>query len=98
MQTMDIKLITNGAETKAIAWYITNYVAKKQKHSFNTSALLAKKLAYHQEEEKHMTDLAKLNKKLIQHCANTLSRQQELSTPEVISYLMGWRSLHFAPF
>ena len=86
----DIKLITNGAQTKAIAWYITNYVAKKQKQSFNTSALLAKTLAYHREEEKQTHDLAKLNKKLIQRCANTLSRRQELSAPEVISYLMGW--------
>jgi hypothetical protein len=26
----------------------------------------------------------------LQRCANTLSREQEFSAPEVISYLMGW--------
>jgi hypothetical protein len=36
------------------------------------------------------SDLTLLNKRLIQRCANTLTRQQELSAPEVVSYLMGW--------
>lgn len=31
-----------------------------------------------------------LNKRLIQRCANSLSREQEISAPEVISYIMGW--------
>jgi hypothetical protein len=86
----DIKLISNGTETKDIAWYITNYVAKKQRRSSNTSALLAKTLAFDQRDEGQSRDLKALNKRLIQRCANTLSRQQELSAPEVISYLMGW--------
>ena len=86
----DIKLITNGADTKHIGWYITNYVAKKQKESTNTSALLANTFAFQAEEEKRTTELTLLNKRLIQRCANTLTRQQELSAPEVVSYLMGW--------
>ncbi len=86
----NIKLITNGTETKDIAWYITHYVAKKQKQSYNTSALLAQTFAYHEYDEKRSTDLTATNKQLIQRCGNTLSRQQELSAPEVISYLMGW--------
>ncbi|KAF7305863.1 ATP-dependent DNA helicase [Mycena chlorophos] len=34
--------------------------------------------------------MAGMNKRLLQRCANTLSRQHEFSAPEVISYLMGW--------
>ncbi|KAF8263015.1 hypothetical protein EI94DRAFT_1599533 [Lactarius quietus] len=86
----DIKLITNGEETKDIAWYISHYVAKKQKQSSNTSPLLAKTFAFHQLEKHRSTDITQINKKLIQQCANTLSRQQELSGPEVVNYLMGW--------
>lgn len=86
----DIKLVTNGEETKNIAWYITKYVAKKQNVSTNTSALLTKTYAFHRNKERRSVDLTNLNKKLIQRCANTLSREQELSAPEVISYLMGW--------
>ncbi|KAF8263082.1 hypothetical protein EI94DRAFT_1773034 [Lactarius quietus] len=78
----DIKLITNGIETKNIAWYITHYIAKKQNNSLNTSALLAKAFAFHHAKEKRNFDLVSKNKKLIQCC--------ELSAPEVTSYLMGW--------
>ena len=85
----DIKLISNGTETKDIAWYITNYVAKKQRESSNVSALVAKRIAYHREEEKYNTDIQQINKKLLQRCANTLSREQEFSSPEVASYLCG---------
>ena len=85
----DIKLLTNGAAMKNIAWYITNYVAKKQHASSNTSALLAKTLAFHHTDEKKTQNIAAMNKKLIQRCGNTLSWQQEVSAPEVTSYLMG---------
>lgn len=47
----DVKLITNGVETKDISFYITNYAAKKQNASSGTSALLAKRLAFHQKQE-----------------------------------------------
>ncbi|KAH9033533.1 hypothetical protein EDB85DRAFT_2073773 [Lactarius pseudohatsudake] len=86
----DIKLITNGMETKDITWYITHYVAKKQKNSSNMSTLLAKTLAYHRASQQTTADLTTINKQLIQRCGNALSREQELSAPEVISYLMGW--------
>lgn len=86
----NIKLISNGTETKDITWYITIYVGKKWKFSSNMSALLANTFVFHQWDENNSQDLKVLNKKLIQCCANTLSRQQELSAPEVISYLMGW--------
>jgi len=86
----DIKLIMNGAETCSLVWYITNYATKKQQRSSNISALLAKKLAFHQKLEKGETDLINVNKRLIQRCANALAMDREFSVPEIISYLMGW--------
>ena len=85
----DIKLILNGTETKDISWYITNYMAKKQWDSSNVSMLFAKRIAYHRKEEKNNSDLRQINKQLMQHCANTLSQEQEFSAPEVAAYLAG---------
>lgn len=85
----DIKLITNGSETSDISFYISLYVAKRQSKSSNASALLAKKLAYHRHRERYNYDITRLNKRLLQRCANTLTREQEFSAPEAISYLMG---------
>jgi hypothetical protein len=86
----DMKLITNGMETKDIAWYITHYIAKKKKESSNTSALLAKTFAFHWTSKTRNSDLVVTNKLLLQCCANTLSWEQELSGPEVVSHIMGW--------
>jgi Helitron helicase-like domain at N-terminus len=86
----DIKLITSGAETINISFYISLYVAKQQANSSNASALLAKKLAFHKARERYNSDITKLNKHLLQKCVNTLTREQEFSGLEVVSYLMGW--------
>jgi hypothetical protein len=86
----DCKLITNGEGTTHISWYILSYAAKRQQHSLNASALLTKTIAYHQKDQNHNTDLHSINKRLIQRCANTLSREQEFSAPEVVSYLTGF--------
>ncbi|KAF7310022.1 ATP-dependent DNA helicase [Mycena indigotica] len=90
---MDIKLLTNAWETKDIAFYITLYIAKKQVQAANASAILAKSHAFQQTPGSTPNinlPIHKLNQKLLQQCANTLSRQYELSGPEVVSYLMGW--------
>jgi hypothetical protein len=87
---LDIKLLTNSLHTKDLVWYITNYLTKKQHTSTNISALLAKTYVNHCAQTKLSPDLKGINKKLIQQCGNTLSCKQELSAPEVISYLMGW--------
>jgi hypothetical protein len=90
----DIKLITNGSETRDIAFYISLYMAKRQSNSSNASTLMARKLAYHKRRERYNSDIIQLNKQLFERCANTLTREQEFSAPEVISYLMGWGN-HF---
>ena len=86
----DSKLIMSGGETNVLTWYITNYASKKQQRSSNVSALLAKRVAFHMVEERGRTDLTDINKRLIQRCANTLTRDREFSGPEIMSYLMGW--------
>lgn len=83
----DCKLISNGVETKDLTFYITNYVAKKQRESSNISALFAKRLAFHNKQERYTVDATALNKKLMARCANTLSRDQVFSAPEVANYL-----------
>nr|GAT42479.1 predicted protein [Mycena chlorophos] len=99
---MDIKLLTNSWETKDIAFYITLYIAKKQVQAANTSAILADSYAFKHdtaseptalevgEEDEAKKSIKTINKKLFAQCANTLSRQYELSGPEVMGYLMGW--------
>ena len=91
----DIKLLTNGTGTKDLSWYITLYSTKKQHATINASALLAKTYVHNHAETLHANNLKAINKKLIQQCGNTLSCEQELSTPEVISYLMGWGDCMF---
>ena len=85
-----LKLVTNGEDTKNIAWYITNYKMKILLHLNNTSALLAKTFLYHCLAESYTSDLHLLNKRLIQCRVNTLTYEQEIGAPEVVSYLMGW--------
>ena len=94
----DIKLITNGSETTDISFYVSLYTAKRQANTSNSSALLAKKLAFHNAHERYNSDITKLNKRLLQRCANTLTREQEFSAPEVISYLMGWGDRYISHF
>ncbi|KAF7293131.1 ATP-dependent DNA helicase [Mycena chlorophos] len=86
----DMKLVTNGAETKDITFYITLYIAKRQIQAANASALLAKSTAFEEKYRRRNIDSERRNKLLLQRCTNTLSRQHEFSAPEVISYLMGW--------
>ncbi|KAF8224009.1 hypothetical protein L208DRAFT_1228349, partial [Tricholoma matsutake] len=93
----DIKLITNGEDTKNMSFYISNYTTKKQTKSLNTSTWkeagasnTRDSWAQKHVRNLHNMDCIDMNKKLIQCCANTLTRQQEFSSPEIESYLMGW--------
>ena len=83
-------------QTATLTYYITNYATKKQQDSSNASALLAKQLAFSKKEDHRQMDLNKLNKKLIQSCANCLSRDQEFSAPEIMTYIMGWLDVYLS--
>ncbi|KAG9225266.1 hypothetical protein CCMSSC00406_0007097 [Pleurotus cornucopiae] len=86
----DVKLLTNVSNTGGIAWYITLYATKKQQKNSNSSAVLARRLAFHSLESMKDPVVDDLNRKMINRCANALSRDQEFSAPEVVGYLMGW--------
>ncbi|KAL1668375.1 hypothetical protein GGF50DRAFT_46626 [Schizophyllum commune] len=95
----DIKLLTNGAETKNITFYCTSYAGKKQQKTHSLSAVMAKGYAYHQSTSTYMDSMRDRNRLLLSRLVQTINREQELSAPMVMSYLMGWgdvyRSHHY---
>jgi hypothetical protein len=91
----DIKLLTNGSDTRNISFYVTAYAAKKQGRSYNASAVLEKTYAYHNQ---HLTPEAKSDNRkrqelLLTRLMNALLKEQELAAVMVIAYLMGWGDL-----
>jgi hypothetical protein len=86
----DIKLITNGKDTKDVGWYLTGYSTKKQNKSYNVSALMAKSLMYHTENSAYLSDIREKNRLLVFCCFQAMNRETELSGPQVISYVMQW--------
>lgn len=97
----DIKLLTNGSDTKDVTWYFTDYSTKKQNKNNNVSALMASTLLYHQEHSNHLDDVVDRNRLLLFRCQHAINRQMEHSGPQVIAYLMGWGdaiySHHYVP-
>jgi hypothetical protein len=89
-------IIGKDGQTATLTYYITNYATKKKQHTSNASALLARRLAFVQKDAGRQTDLNKLNKKLIQSCANSLTCDREFSAPEIISYIMGWLDVYLS--
>jgi len=89
----DIKLITNGMDTKDVAFYITAYATKKQKKTYNLSALMASTFPYHLNNP-HYEDIRERNHLLLYRCLNVINREAELSGPQVASYIMGYRDTY----
>ena len=91
---MDIKFIGTGCLAKAALYYITNYISKAQLKShvsFATLEVALRKLG------KHVTgggDITMCAKKLLTKCANMLIGLQELSAPQVASYVLDFED-HF---
>ena len=91
----DGKLLTSGKDTKNIAYYVTNYAAKKQGKTYNLSAILAKGYAYHLKwQSTYIDDLRDQQRLLLFRLVHTINREQELAAPMVISYLMGWQDTY----
>ncbi|KAI0263900.1 hypothetical protein BC834DRAFT_826866 [Gloeopeniophorella convolvens] len=86
----DGKLLTNGADTRHLTYYVSMYTTKKQGRSYNMSAVMAKGLAYHFAENEYIQELWDRQRSLLVRACNTLTREQEVPTPMVMSYLMGW--------
>jgi len=85
----DLKINTNGADTKDVAFYITAYATKKQNKTHNLSALMASAMPYHTANLLY-EDIRERNRLLLYRCINVINRETELSGPQVASYLMGY--------
>ncbi|KAJ8590526.1 hypothetical protein M405DRAFT_700228, partial [Rhizopogon salebrosus TDB-379] len=100
----DVKILTNGDDTKNLTFYVTAYQTKKQGKNYNISAVMAKGHGFHVERPKdtqYLLGLRDQQRLLLFRVMNAINREQELSAPMVISYLMGWgdtyRSHHYSP-
>ena len=90
---MDIKYIFSGSDAKALVYYITDYVTKSSLSFQDTFSLVLKGV---ERAEKGLlnNDISlsaeEKSRRLVLRCYNTLASQQELSSVQVVSYLMGW--------
>ena len=85
---MDIKFMGSGPSTKAVIYYITDYITKAQLKAHVAYAALelaVKKLNTMDPADDIPTTRAK---RLLQKCAYSMISQQELSAQQVMSYLL----------
>jgi hypothetical protein len=97
---MDIKFIGSGASTKAVLYYITDYITKSQLKSHVAFAALGLAVSKLGEYNPQDDDLMFCAKRLLQ-CAYAMISHQELSAQQVSSYLLNFEdhftSHQFAP-
>ena len=87
---MDIKFIGSGASAKAILYYITDYITKLQLKTHVAYAALELavfKLGNYDPTDDDITFRAK---RMLQRCTYAMISHQELSAPQVVSYLMNY--------
>lgn len=89
---IDIKFIGSGQSAKAVLYYITDYITKSQLKAHTAySALKTAVLKLRSEQnDTDPEDYGYKAKQLLIKCANSLISKQELSAPQVSSYLMGY--------
>ena len=91
---MDIQFLGSGPSTKAIIYYITDYITKAQLKAHVAYAAL--ELAVKKLEIPNTTDdIPTIRaKKLLQKCAYGMISEQELSSQQIASYLLDYED-HF---
>ena len=89
---MDIKFIWTGNDTKALVYYITDYVTKMSLSFHDTFSLVQKSITSLQNPNNQVDteNVIEKSRKLVLRCYNSLASQQELSGVQVASYLMNW--------
>ena len=87
---MDTKFIMNGEETCDGTWYCTGYQSKRQGQLYNVSGLLAMGFMFYKKHQQETSTLLDDNWLFVYRCFNSLNQWNELSGPQVMSYLMGW--------
>ena len=91
---MDIKFLGSGPSTKAIIYYITDYITKSQLKTHVAYAAIQVAINGLQHADNDVDDVAGCAKKLLQKCAFSMVSKQELSSQQVVSYLRGYKD-HF---
>ncbi len=106
---MDIQFIGSGASAKAVLYYITDYITKAQLKAHTAYVALQAAVSKLEAEvsENGEMDLERKARLMLIKCANSLIARQELSAPQVASYLMecgdkytshSFRSLYWTSF
>ncbi|KJA13478.1 hypothetical protein HYPSUDRAFT_151554, partial [Hypholoma sublateritium FD-334 SS-4] len=91
---MDIKYLGSGPSTKAIIYYITDYITKSQLKTHVAYATLQVAINGLQQADNNIDDIPGRAKCLLQKCAFSMVSRQELSSQQVASYLWDY-SNHF---
>ncbi|KAJ7504742.1 hypothetical protein B0H11DRAFT_1709396, partial [Mycena galericulata] len=91
---MDIKFIGSGPSAKAILYYITDYITKSQLQAHVAYAALELAVARLGEYNPSEDDIESRAKRLLQKAAHSMISKQELSSQQVVSYLMDFED-HF---
>ena len=87
---MDSKFVGSGVSAKAILYYITDYITKSQLKAHIAYAALelaVNKLGVYDPTDDDITFRAK---RMLQRCSYAMISHQELSAPQVVSYLMDY--------
>jgi hypothetical protein len=89
---MDIKFIWSGGDTKALVYYITDYMSKRNLSFHDTHVLIHRAIDSFtkQAHNPEYIDAVDRSRRLILRCFNTLASQQEIFSVQVASYLMDW--------
>ncbi|KAJ7748830.1 hypothetical protein DFH07DRAFT_694802, partial [Mycena maculata] len=91
---MDIKFIGSGPAAKAVMYYITDYITKTQLQAHVAYAALELAVGRLGEYDPDTDERTVRAKRLLQKCANSMIAKQELSSQQVVSYLMDFED-HF---
>ncbi|KAF5334229.1 hypothetical protein D9611_014313 [Ephemerocybe angulata] len=95
---MDVKPIISGEAAKAVMFYITDYITKTQLKSHVAYAALESAMRKLEKGDVNVdgdTDSNVRGKRLLQKCAYEMLSRQELSAPQVASFLMDYED-HFS--
>jgi hypothetical protein len=73
-------------------YYITDYITKRNLSFHDTHVLIYRAIDSFtkQQQNREYIDAIDQSRRLILRCFNTLASQQEISSVQVASYLMGW--------
>ena len=86
---MDLKFVGSGDDAKALIFYITDYVTKSPLKAHVSYSALEHAMKKFHSSENPGTNTAEIAKRLLRKCAFSLTSNQELSAPQVASYLLG---------